>query len=162
MTALLEDPTSWLALSLAIFFAFMWLVARKPIAAFFDSYAAKVKDELDEAARLRDEAAALLEKTRNCQHGNRLEAETLLKQAAEQAAALQKQAEKDIQASLARREKQAQDRIAAMQEQAAAEIRGAAVARALKASESLLQTHYSAADDAALIDRQIGKIAKAS
>ncbi|MBI3419944.1 MAG: F0F1 ATP synthase subunit B [Proteobacteria bacterium] len=160
MMELLQDNTFWFAVSFVIFLAIAWPLGRKPVAAFFDNYIQKVRADLDEAARLRREAEALLADTKNRQHQNRLAAEEILKLAKEQVGFLQAQAVKDLEVGLKRREAQALERIQVLEEQAKAEIRAYAAQRALKAAEALLQSSFSATEDQALVERQIKQIGK--
>jgi F-type H+-transporting ATPase subunit b len=162
MEELLHDNTFWFAVSFVLFIAIAYPLGRKPVAAVFDGYAAKVRAELDEAARLRRETEELLASMKTRQHQARQDAEDMLKQAAEQAATMREQGEKELQASLKRREAQANDRIKMLEDQARAEISAYAATRALRAAEDVLKSHFSANDDQALIERQIKQLGKAS
>ncbi|HVY13568.1 MAG TPA: F0F1 ATP synthase subunit B [Alphaproteobacteria bacterium] len=160
MNELLQDPTFWFAVSFVIFVVIAWPLARKPVAGVFDSYAQKVRAELDEASRLRREAEALLREAQSRQNAAQNDAENILRHATTQAAALRVQADMDMQAALKRREAQTAERIYLLEEQAKSEIRSYAASRALKAAESLLRDHFSEAQDQALIDQQIKHIAR--
>jgi F-type H+-transporting ATPase subunit b len=158
MEALLQDSTFWFAVSFVIFIVVAIPLGAKPIAAVFEGYAQKIRAELDEATRLRKEAEALLGEAKSRQQQARVEAEDILKQAAEQAAFVRAQSQKDLDAALKRREAQAADHLRMLEEQAADEIRSYAASRALKAAEALLQSQFSANEDQKLIETQLKQI----
>ena len=161
MQELLNDPTVWFALSFVIFIVVAWKAGGKAIADALDNYGVKVKQELDQAAALHAEAAQLLADTQ-AKHNNAFkESDAIIARAEEQARLLQVQAEKELEATLKRREQQALDRIQLLQEQAATEIRAQAVDVALKAAEAILHTHLGAEHDKKLIEQQTTDMAKA-
>lgn len=160
MDDLLHDPTVWFALSFVIFIVIAWKAGGKAIADALDNYGVKVRQELDQAATLHAQAAQLLADTQ-AKHNNAFkESDAIIARAQEQALLLQAQAEKDLQATLKRREQQAIERIQLLQEQAASEIRAQAVDVALKAAETLLRTHFGAEQDKKLIEQQTADMAK--
>jgi F-type H+-transporting ATPase subunit b len=159
--ALVQDPTFWFAIAFVIFFAIVWPLAAKPVAGIFDAYAEKIRHDLAEAERLNKEAAALLASAKQRQHDARHEAEELLKQASEQAAAMRGQAEKELEITLKRREAQAMENIRLLEAKIVADIRQHAASKALKAAEILLQDNFPANADQTLVDKQIKQIAKA-
>ncbi len=161
MQELLNDPTAWFALSFIIFIVIAWRAGGKAIAGALDNYSVKVKHELDQAAALHAEAAQFLADTQ-ARHANALnESDAIVSRAQEQALLLQAQAEKELQATLKRREQQAVERIQLLEEQAAADIRAQAIDVALKAAENILRTHLGSDHDTKLIERQTADMAKA-
>ena len=58
--SLLSDPIVWYTASLVLFFVVIFHFARKPIVGGLDAEIAKVRAELEEAKKLRAEAAATL------------------------------------------------------------------------------------------------------
>lgn len=160
LTAILHDTNFWFGVSFVIFVIATWVGGRKPIAGFFDSYAAKIRAELDEAAKLRAEAERLLADTKTRQANAMQEAENIRNQASAQVQMIREQAEKELEATMKRREQQAMDRIHLLEEQAVQEIRASTVDMALKAAERILRERMTANDDAALIGRHIGQMAQ--
>jgi F-type H+-transporting ATPase subunit b len=158
MTELLHDTNFWFGVSFVIFLLLAIPMAKKPVAAVFDGYAQKIRAELEEATRLRQEAETLLADARKRQQQARHDAEEILKHAAEQIEVLRAQSQKDLEAMLKRREAQAADHLRMLEEQASEEIRSYAVGRALKAAEALLQSQFSATQDQSLIETQIKQI----
>lgn len=153
--SVLNDATFWFAVSFVVFLVVAWSAGRKAIAGALDSYAAKVKSDLEQATSIHAEAVKLLEDSKAKHEGAVKEAETLVAKAREQAANITAQAERDLEATLKRREAQAIDRIRLLEEQATAEIRAQTVALALKAAESVLRQTVTPVEDQKLVDAQI-------
>lgn len=152
---LLQDATFWFGVAWVIFVALAFILAKKPVAAMFDSYAIKIKSDLEQAAVLHAEAAKLLAET-EARHGDALrEADAIMAEAGVQAEAFKIQAAKDLEAALKRREQQAEDRIRLLEEQIRGELRAETARLALKATEHYLRERLSAEQDSALIEGEI-------
>ena len=155
----LANPELWVAVGLILFFvAAWWMGAHKTVAAALDAKSAKIQSDLDEAARLRAEAQAMLEKLR----GERVEAEAqakaMLKAAEEEARRLQVEAEARLAESLARREALAERRIAQAEAQATAEVKAAAAEQATAAAERVLAGRLASGTPDPLLDQAISQI----
>lgn len=159
MQDLLNDSTFWFAISFVLFIVLAVKMGTKPIMAALDGYATRIKSELEQAAALNAEASRLLAETEAKHAGALREADDIVAHAREQAAALQKQAQDDLAATLKHREQQAVDRIALLEEQAKDEIRARAVDVAVRAAEALLATHMNDAADSKIIDAATGHMA---
>ena len=109
-----------------------------PMLKSLDARAARIKAELDEAQRLRDEAQHLLAEYKRKQRDAVKEAEEQMRAAQEEAERQRERAEADLAASLKRREQQALDRIAQAETEALAEVRTLAVDLAVGATRKLL------------------------
>lgn len=155
----LSNPELWVAVALALFFLVAWRAgAFRTVGSALDAKAAKIQSDLDEAARLRTEAQAMLEKLR----GERVEAEAqakaMLKAAEEEAERLQVEAEARLVESIARREALAERRIAQAEAQATAEVKAAAAKQAAAAAERILAARLASGSTDPLIDQAIGQI----
>ena len=155
MAEFLESPETWVAAAFLIFVAFMLWKAMKPMLASLDARAARIKTELDEAQRLRDEAQHLLAEYKRKQRDGIREAEEQLRTAEEEAERQRERAEADLAASLKRREQQALDRIAQAESEALAEVRAMAVDLAVNATRKLLAENVDAKKAEALVDEAI-------
>jgi len=158
MDALFNDPSFWVALSLVIFIALVWKPAKRIVLGGLDDRADKIRAELDEAAKLREEAQELLAAYKRKQRDAERETEEIMSQARTEAQHMREQATKDLEALLERREQQAVDRIARAEEQAVAEVRGLAVDLAIAATRKLLADEIDDGKAAALIDDSIGQL----
>ncbi|MDE3060620.1 MAG: F0F1 ATP synthase subunit B [Pseudomonadota bacterium] len=137
----LDDPRLWVA---AAFFLFVALAYRK-IAAFvgqaLDARAAKIKSELDEARRLREEAESVLAEYRRKQADYLREAESILADARRDAGHITAHAESELKSALDGRMRQALDRIAQEEDRAIADVRNHVVDIALAAARALIVDH---------------------
>jgi F-type H+-transporting ATPase subunit b len=153
-----QDTTFWVGVAFVLFVAAVVWKAGGKILAAIDARAAKIRTELDEAERLRDEAQKALADYQTRQREALAEAEQMLRQAEEEARRLRDKAEADLKASLARREKQALDRIAQAEAQAAADVRDRAVDIAIAATRKIMAERLDPAKAAALVDEAIKEL----
>ena len=155
MAEFLESPETWVGLAFLIFIAFMLWKAVGPMLKSLDARAARIRGELDEAQRLRDEAQHLLAEYKRKQRDAVKEAEEQMRAAREEAERQRKRAEADLAASLKRREQQALDRIAQAETEALAEVRTLAVDLAVGATRKLLAETVDPNKAASLVDAAI-------
>jgi F-type H+-transporting ATPase subunit b len=150
-----SEPKNWVALSFVVFFVLfgkkLWTVIR----GILDRRAAAVRTELDEAARLRREAEAMLADARHRRETATADAKRLLEGARAEAERLTAAAAAEAEASAKRREQMALDRIAAAEKAAIDEVRRAAADIATAASVRVIRDGLSADADAALVDHAI-------
>ncbi|MBY0406219.1 MAG: hypothetical protein K2Q01_00885 [Rickettsiales bacterium] len=158
MTEALADPKFWVAVSFVIFFALTY----KKIAAFafksLDDRSAKIRAELDEARRLREEANAVLVQYQQKQAEYLKEAEEILANAKRDAETLRAMAEKDLNAQVEARTRQAMERIAQEETQAVADVRNHVVDIALATARSLITDHVSKLSQADMVQMAIADI----
>ena len=152
------SPETWVALAFLVFVALVWKPTQKAILAALDDRSARIAKELNEAARLRDEAQALLTQYQAKHRDALKEAEAIVAHARGEAERLGQQAARDIETSLKRREELAMQRIAQAEQQAAADVRTAAVDVAIAATERLLRDKLDGAKGDALIDEAIKEL----
>jgi F-type H+-transporting ATPase subunit b len=155
----LTDPVTHVAfLAFAAFLAIAWRMgALKTVFGALDGRAEKIRNELENAQSLRDQAAALLAQAeRKSQEADR-EAEGLLEQARADAQRIVEDARRDMSEKMARREAQAEQRIARAEVEATNEVRRAAADAATEAVRRVLASGKG--DDA--FERALGEIEKA-
>jgi len=160
MAEFLEAPETWVGLAFLIFVAFMLWKALGPMLKSLDARAARIRAELDEAQRLRDEAQHLLAEYKRKQRDAVKEAEEQMRAAQEEAERQRQRAEADLAVSLKRREQQALDRIAQAETEALAEVRTLAVDLAVGATRKLLAETVDERKAAALVDDAIKDLPK--
>jgi F-type H+-transporting ATPase subunit b len=156
--AFLSDPTFWVAVSLAIFIALVWKPVATAVPKALDDRAAKIKAELDEAEKLRNEAQELLAQYQRKQREVAIEAESIVRHAREEAARMTEEGKAKLEAALKRREAAARARIRRAEEQAMGVVRSRAVDLAIAATRELLAQRLTPAKDDALIDRAIKEL----
>lgn len=120
-----------------------------------DDRADRIRQELDEARRLREEAQALLCDYQRKREAAEEEAKAIVEQARREADALASETRKGLVETLERRTKLAEEKIARAEAQALAEVRSVAVDTAIAAAERLLQTKVTPASGAELVDQSI-------
>ncbi len=145
----------WIGLAFVVFVAAIYRPVSRMMSSALDARSAKIRDELDEAVRLREEAQALLARY-ECQQNEAVgEAEQLLERARDEAERQARHAGEALEAMLERRQQQAMDRIARAEQEALAEVRGAAVDIAVRATRKLLVERLDDDRQAALIDEAV-------
>ena len=152
------EPRNWVALAFIVFFALFGRKLWGTIAALLDDRAVKIRAELDEAARLRREAEAMLKDAQARRDAAVAEAKQLLEGATAEAARLALAAAAEAEASARRREQMAMDRIAAAEKAAVDEVRTTAVEVATVAARQVIADGLSAEADGRLIDRAIAQL----
>lgn len=157
---ILHEAEFWVAVAFVIAVAYLVYKARPILLKSLDDRAARIKSELDEAARLRDEARRTLAEFQQKQRDAMKEAEGIVAQAKLEAERVAKQAERDLELSLERRQKQAVEKIALAETKALADVRNQAVDVAMAAVRRILADDLSAARKSALIDDAIADLSK--
>ena len=98
----------------------------------------RIKAELDEARRLKEEAQALLAEYQRKQHEAEREAQAIIAGAKAEAERLAAEAKAKMEEFVARRTKMAETKIAQAEAQAVADVRAAAAEAAVAAAEKIL------------------------
>jgi len=156
MSYLLGDTSFWALLGLIGFFAIIiYFGAHKGVGKALDDRADKIRNELDEARRLREEAQELLASYKRKQAEAAEEAEAIIRQAKSEADYLRKNAQKEIAERIERRTTLAEQRIKQAQEQAAKDVRSLAADLAVEAARGLLSSNLPKAKRNALIKADI-------
>ena len=134
------DAEFWVAASFFIFIGILVYVGvHKKIAEALDHRRDRIKAELDEARRLREEAQALLAHYRQKQKEAEGEAAAILTSAKADAERMTTEAEAKMGEFVARRTKMAEAKIAQAESQALADVRAAAADAAVTAAERILK-----------------------
>jgi len=154
----LHDPEAWVAAAFIIFVALTAKPIGRAIAGALDSRAAKIRNQLDEARALRDEAEKLLAEHQRKQIAAVKEVEAILARAREEAERLRRESNASLDAALARREKMTMDKIAQAEAQAVADVRNQAVDIAMAAAAKLLKQGIDAGKGDELIDAAIKEL----
>lgn len=152
---MLNDPTFWVAVAFFVFAALMVWKVRKPLIDSLDARAERIRTELDEAQRLREEAQKALAEYKRKQRDATKEAEDVLANARHEAELLRRQAAEDLKETLARREKAAIEKIAQAETQALQEVRAQAVDIAIAATAKLLSENVDPQRDQTMVDQAI-------
>ena len=158
---LLGDAEFWVAVAFVIFVAGMgYLGVHKMVAKSLDERADRIKAELDEARKLKDEAAQLLAQYQRKRQEAEGEAQEIIAGAKAEAERLAIEAKAKIEEFVARRTKMAETKIAQAEAQAAADVRAAAADAAVAAAEKILTLQTTGSLAAELISRGIEDVRK--
>jgi len=152
------EPRNWVVLAFVLFFLLFGRVLWRALAGMLDNRAALVKAELEEAARLRREAEAMLQEAEKQRAQALAEAKTLIAGAQAEATRVAAAAAAEAEASSRRREQMAMDRIAAAQKAAVDEVRLAAADVATAAARQVIAQGLSQTEDATLVDQAITQL----
>jgi F-type H+-transporting ATPase subunit b len=150
------NPEFWVALGfVAIIGIFVWQGVPRMIGTMLDARAAAIKAELEEARRLREEAAVLLNSYRAKAGAAEKEAEALLADARAEADRFAAETRAQLRAQLERRTQMAHEKIGQAEAQAMAEIRATAADAATAAAEKLIAARLDQSRASALIEQSI-------
>jgi F-type H+-transporting ATPase subunit b len=155
MPHFMHDPEFWVLVAAIIFVAVVWRPAKKGIVTTLDERSARIRGELDEAEKLRQEAERLLAEYQQKQRAAFDEAQAIVAHAKEEAARIAAQGARDLEAALERRRRLAEERIAQAEAKAVAEIRATAIDVAIAAARDIITGSLDDRTRAALIDASI-------
>ena len=136
---MLLEAEFWVALGFFLFIGVLvyYGVPQKMIGAL-DQRSTRIKSELDEARRLRDEAEALLAEYQRKRKEADAEAEAIIANARAEAERVAEEAKVRMEEFVARRSQVAEAKIAQAESQAVADVRAAAAEAAVAAAEKIL------------------------
>jgi F-type H+-transporting ATPase subunit b len=149
---LLHDPEFWVGVGFVMVIALLlWKGVPAMVGKMLDQRAAVISAELDEARRLRAEAAALLEDYKKRAAGAEAEAQHIVEGAKAEAAQFAAESRAALTAQIARREAAAKDKIAQAEAAALAEIRALAADAAVAGAQKLIAAKMDAQRASGLI-----------
>jgi len=152
----IHNPEYWVLVAFLIFLAILWKAGvPAQMGKALDGRAETIRNELDEARRLREEAQALLADYQKKQREAETEAKAIVDNAKREAEALAAETRRSMAEQLERRTKLAEEKIARAEAQAIAEVRSLAVDSALAASAKILSAKTAGGTAASLIDASI-------
>lgn len=139
MDALMHSTTFWVGVAFAIFVIAAFKPGKRILFQALDSRIVKIREEVEEAHRLREEAQAMLASYQRRQREAIQEATQIIEHAREEVAREKVQAAAELEDAISRREQQAAEKIAQAEAAALDEIREKAVDMAIAATGSLLE-----------------------
>ena len=153
-----HDPTFWVAVAFVIFIALVSKPIGKLATKALDERADKIRADMDEAERLREEAQDLLASYQRKQRDAANEADEIVRHAKAEAERISREGRERLQASLERREKMATDRIALAEHQAVERVRAHAIDIAVEATRGVLAAGLAETKANALVDAAITEL----
>src|SRR6201988_2376934 len=144
------QPETWVAIAFIILMGvFAWLGVHRTVLTALDHRAQRIKAELDDARRLKAEAAKLLADYQARRASAEREAQEIVTNARAEAERVAAEAKTRMEDFVARRTKTAENKIALAEAQALADVRAAAAEAAVAAASTVLSKSGkgSVADD---------------
>ena len=133
------QPETWVAIAFVILMAlFVWLGVHRTVLTALDHRAQRIKAELDDAKRLKDEAAKLLADYQARRASAEREAQEIITNARAEAERIAAEAKTRMEDFVVRRTKTAENKIAMAEAQALADVRAAAAEAAIAAASTVL------------------------
>ena len=155
---LFAEPEVWVLLAVVLFVTGVWKPARTVILGGLDARAVRIRDELETARRLRDEAQEALAGYQKQQRDAAAEAEAIIAHAKAEAERIAAQAARNLEETLERRQRLAKERIAQEEAKALSEIRAVTVDVAIAAARQVIVAELDEGRGAALIDTTIADL----
>lgn len=153
--------TVWVLLGLVFFFGILvYMKVPGMLMSALDKRADKIRDELEEARRLREEAEALLADYKKKTSSAQEEADAIIAQAQREAEALSAEAKTRIEEYVARRTRAVEQRIAQAETQAVADVKSRAIDVASAAAALILGERAKGKDGDELVQRSIDAVRK--
>ncbi|MCW5701434.1 MAG: ATP F0F1 synthase subunit B [Xanthobacteraceae bacterium] len=144
------EPETWVAIAFIVLMVlFAWLGIHRTVLTALDHRAQRIKAELDDARRLKEDAAKLLADYQSRRASAEREAEEIVTNAKAEAERIATEAKARMEDFVARRTKTAENKIALAEAQALADVRAAAAEAAVTAASTVLSQSVkgSVADD---------------
>jgi F-type H+-transporting ATPase subunit b len=157
---LFHDVEFWIALAFIVAVVVLIKKAAPGVVGGLDARAVRIKEEIEEAKRLRAEAEATLAEYQRKQRDALAEAQSIVARAKEDAERIGREAEIELDAALKRREASTLDKIAQAEAKALAEVRNVAVDVAIETTKLLLLKSLDSKRASLLIDQAIDELPK--
>jgi F-type H+-transporting ATPase subunit b len=153
------EPEFWVAIAFVIFLGIVaWAGGFRAMTEGLDARGKRIRAELDEARRLREEAARVLAEYRRRGEEAEREAEAIVAAAREEAERAARDAHQRMEDFVARRTAAAEAKIAQAEQQAFAEVRAAAADAAVRVSETILRETITGEKAQELLARSLADV----
>lgn len=153
------DATFWALVALIIFLAVLaYYGVPAMLAGSLDKRAEKIRNELDEARRMREEAQQLLAEYQRKRKDAEEEASDIVASAEREAQSIVREAKEKTEDYVARRTALAEEKIAKAEADAVNEVRASAVNLAVAAAERIIAEKADAATQNSLFTKSLGEV----
>lgn len=154
------DTAIWVAISFALFAILAFKLGRKSVVGKLDGRIQEIKDEIENAERIRVEAQELLAQYQRKQQDAEKEAKEMVKSAKAQAKVIKKSMQAELDETMERREAQLADRMKRLEENAIAQIQNEAADVAMAATTEMIMQALDDKTKKALTDSSVEVISK--
>lgn len=153
------DATFWATVALFVFLGVViYLKVPGMVGKNLDDRADAIRDELNEAKKLREEAQTILADYQRKRKEAESEAEDIIAGARHEAEALSAEARQKTEEFVTRRTAMAENKIAQAEAQAVSDVKSAAAELAITAAQSIVATKMTASSADKLISSSISEI----
>ena len=152
---ILHEAEFWVLVAAVIFVALVFKPVGRALTGGLDARAARIRNELDEARRLREEAERLVAEYRAKQQQAVAEAAAIVAHAIAEAERIAAQSSRDLELALERRQRMAEERIAQAEAKALDEVRSVAIDVAIGAAREVIAAEIDERRGGVLIDEAI-------
>ncbi len=153
------NPTTWVLVSFILFLALLvYLKVPAMLGKTLDERSAKIAKDLDDARKLREEAASLLDEYKKKRAAAEKEAADIISGAKADAEAYATESKKKLADSLDRRARQAEQKIAQAEAAAIKDVRNSATDLAIASAAKALKDRSKGAGGDGLIAESIGAV----
>ena len=158
MDSLIQDPTFWVAVAFVVFVVLVFKPIKAALIGGLDAKIAEIRQEVEEAEKLREEAQSMLANYQRQQRQAIQDAEAIVARAKEEAERHRAEADEAMKDLVRRQEEQAREKIAQAEATAIQEVRLMSVELAMAAAEKLLADRLAGDEGSRLIDNSIEDI----
>jgi F-type H+-transporting ATPase subunit b len=159
MILMFSEPEFWVAVAFVILMGvFAYVGVHRTVLTSLDHRRDRIKAELDDARRLKDEAAKLLAEYKARHATAEREAQEIISGAKAEAERIAAEAKVKLEDFVARRTKTAESKIALAEAQALAEVRSAAADAAVAAATTILSKSMKASVADELLAKGIDEV----
>ena len=151
----IHEAEFWVLVAAVVFVALFGRRVFRVLVAGLDARTARIRGELDEARRLREEAEQLLAEYRAKQQQAAADAASIVAHAKSEAERVAAQAARDLEQALARRQRMAEERIEQAEAKALDEVRSVAIDVAIAAAREVIAAEIDERRGSALLDEEI-------
>ena len=155
MPQIFHQPEFWVLVAGVIFVIVVWKPAGRALGGGLDARATRIRSELDEARRLREEAEQLVAEYHSKQQQAIADAEAIMAEAKAEAERVAAQAARDLEQQLARRQRMAEERIEQAEAKALDEVRSVAIDVAIAAAREVIAGEIDEQRGSRLLDEEI-------
>lgn len=158
MDAFIHDPTFWVAVAFVVFVVLIFKPIKGALIGGLDAKIEEIRQEVEEAEKLREEAQSLLANYQRQQRQAIQDAEAIVARAKEEAERHRFEADEAMKDMVRRQEEQSREKIIQAEAIAVQEIRAMSVELAMAAAEKLLTDRLFDEEGSNLINQAIEDI----
>ena len=158
MDAFIHDPTFWVAVAFVVFVVLIFKPIKGALIGGLDAKIVEIRQEVEEAEKLREEAQSLLANYQRQQRQAIQDAEAIVTRAKEEAERYRFEADEAMKDMVRRQEEQSREKIIQAEAIAVQEIREMSVELAMAAAEKLLTDRLIDEEGSNLINQAIEDI----